>query len=195
VCDGPFTRAAAVAYVPAADTQGFRGPSVASLALTREAFSRAGGFPEYRAAEDLVFLERLQATARGIARAPRALVYWRLAPDTRRTFGRFALYSEHNLRAGRGRDWHAGVLRHYAAMAILGAGAAAAGAGAWALAVAPLWQVARAARSAWIKRRGLPFPTLAPGTILGAAALLCVIDLATLAGAIRWARSPRRAAG
>src|SRR5262249_61403654 len=137
-----------------------------------EAFAGAGGFPEYRAAEDLVFLERLQATAREITRAPRAIVHWRLAPDTRRTFRRFALYSEHNLRAGRGRDWHAGVLRHYAAMAILGVGAAAAGAGAWALAVVPAWQVARAARSAWIKRRGLPFPTPVPGPLLGAPAPL-----------------------
>jgi glycosyltransferase involved in cell wall biosynthesis len=186
VCDTFFRRCAAVAYVPPRGPQGIRGPSVASMVVRREAFEQAGRFPPFRAAEDLIFMERLFALPLRIAYASRAVVHWQLAPDVRRTFRRFALYSEHNLRAGRARFWHLGILRHYVLMALLVAALAAAGAGAWAFAALPLWQIARAGRSAWQKRAAFDFPVLDPRHVLGAAALLCVIDLATLAGAIRW---------
>jgi glycosyltransferase involved in cell wall biosynthesis len=191
VCGTYFQRCAAVAYVPSRSTSGIRGPSVASMALTREAFDRAGGFPPFRAAEDLIFLERILALPLRTAYAPRAIVQWDLAPDARLTFRRFALYSEHNLRAGRGRYWHAGVLRHYAAMGLAATAAVLAGGGGWSLLVYPLWQIARAARSARQKRRAFDFPALAPRYILGAAALLSVIDLATLAGTVHWVRLGR----
>lgn len=186
VCDSFFRRCAAVAYVPGPGVNGIRGPSVASMALSREAFDRAGGFPPFRAAEDLVFLERLLALPLRVAYAPAAVAHWELAPDALRTFRRFALYSEHNLRAGRGAHWHAGVLRHYVVMALVATAAALAGAGAWAFLLYPFWQLGRAGRSAWQKRRAFDFRTLDPRHVVGAAALLCVIDLATLAGAIRW---------
>ena len=190
VCDTFFRRCAAVAYVPAPGPHGIRGPSVASMALTREAFERAGRFPPFRAAEDLIFMEHLFALPLRIAYAPRARVHWQLAPDVRRTFRRFALYSEHNVRAGRARYWHVGVLRHYLLMGLLMAGLASTGAGAWALAIFPLWQTARAARSAWQKRAAFDFRALDPRHVFGAAALLGVIDVATLAGAIRWLVRP-----
>jgi glycosyltransferase involved in cell wall biosynthesis len=186
VCDTFFRRCAAVAYVPAPGGSGVRGPSVASMLLTRDAFERAGRFPPFRAAEDLIFMERLFALPLRIAYAPRAVVHWQLAPDARRTFRRFALYSEHNLRAQRGRYWHLGVLRHYVLMAALTAVVLGAGGGAWALAVYPLWQIARAARSAWHKRAAFDFRATDPRHVMGAAALLSLIDVATLAGAIRW---------
>lgn len=190
VCDTFFRRCAAVAYVPAPGPEGIRGPSVASMALTREAFERAGRFPPFRAAEDLIFMERLFALRLRVAYAPRARVRWQLAPDVRRTFRRFALYSEHNLRAGRGRYWHRGVLRHYVLMGLVVAALAAAGAGGWALGIPPLWQTARAGRSAWQKRAAFDFRVLDPRHVLGAAAILCVIDVATLAGAISWLVRP-----
>jgi len=185
-CDTCFRRCAAVAYVPGRGEHGIRGPSVASMALTREAFARAGEFPPFRAAEDLIFMERLCALPVRIAYAPRAVVRWQLAPDVGRTFRRFASYSEHNLRAGRGRYWHRGVLRHYVLIAFLTAAAVLAGAGASSLGIYPLWQIARAGRSAWQKRGAFDFNPIDPRHVLGAAALLSVIDAATLAGAIRW---------
>lgn len=191
VCNTYFRRCAAVAYVPPRTGHGIRGPFVASMALTHEAFDRAGGFPPFRAAEDLIFLERLLALPLRTAYAPRAVVHWELAPDARRTFRRFALYSEHNLRAGRGRYWHAGVLRHYVAMGLVITAAVLAAAGAWSLLAYPFWQIARASRSAWQKRRAFDFATLDPWHVLGAAALLCLIDVATLAGALRWLRQGR----
>jgi hypothetical protein len=156
------------------------------MVVRREAFEQAGRFPPFRAAEDLIFMERLLALPLRIAYASRAVVYWQLAPDVRRTFRRFALYSEHNLRAGRARFWHLGILRHYVLMALLVAALAAGGAGAWALAALAGWQIARAGRSAWHKRAAFEFRALDPRHVLGAAGLLCVIDLATLVGAIRW---------
>jgi glycosyltransferase involved in cell wall biosynthesis len=189
VCDDFFRRSAAVAYVPRRQANGVRGPFVASMLLTRDAFDRVGGFTPFRAAEDLIFMERLLALPLRVAHAPAAVVHWELAPDVRRTFRRFALYSEHNLRAGRGRHWHAGVLRHYVVMALLATAAALAGAGTWSLLVYPFWQFGRAARSAWQKRGAFDFPTLDPRHVFGATALLCLIDLATLAGGIRWVAS------
>ena len=191
VCDTFFRRCAAVAYVPSPGAQGIRGPSVASMALTRDAFARAGRFPPFRAAEDLIFLERLQALPLRVGHAPRAVVHWELAPDAVRTFRRFALYSDHNLRARRGRYWHLGVLRHYVFMAVLATAIVLGGGGAWALATYPFWQIARAGRSAWQKRRAFEFHALDPRVVLGAAALLCLIDAATLAGAILWLRRGR----
>jgi len=191
VCDTFFRRCAAVAYVPAPGAQGIRGPSVASMALTRDAFERAGRFPPFRAAEDLIFLERLLALPLQVAYAPHAVVHWELAPDALRTFRRFALYSDHNLRAGRGRYWHLGVLRHYVLMALVATAVVLGGGGAWALATYPFWQIARAGRSAAQKRRAFEFPTLDPRVVLGTAALLCLIDAATLAGWILWLRRGR----
>lgn len=197
VCDTYFRRCAAIAYVPPPNAEGLRGPSVVSMVLTRDAFTRAGAFPPFRAAEDLMFLERILALPLRVALAPAAAAYWEIAPDARRTFRRFALYSEHNLRAGRGRYWHAGVLRHYVLMTLVTAAAALAGAGVWSALVYPCWQLARASRSAWQKRGAFDFPTLDPRHVVGAAALLCVIDLATLTGALRWLargrpRTPRQ---
>jgi glycosyltransferase involved in cell wall biosynthesis len=191
ICDTYFRRCAAVAYVPSRSGQGIRGPFVASMAVTRDAFDRTGGFPGYRAAEDLIFLERLLALPLRTAYAIRAVVDWELAPDARRTFRRFALYSEHNLRAGRGRYWHAGVLRHYVAMGLATTAAVLAAGGAWSLLVYPFWQIARASRSAWQKRRAFDFSTLDPRHVFGGAGILCLIDLATLAGAVRWVRHGR----
>jgi hypothetical protein len=71
-------------------------------------------------------------------------------------------------------------------MTLFAAAGALAGAGAWSLLVYPSWQLARAGRSAWQKRRSFDFRTLDPRHVAGAAALLCLIDLATLTGAIRW---------
>jgi hypothetical protein len=107
------------------------------MVVSRAAFEQAGRFPPFRAAEDLIFMERLFALPLRIAYASRAVVHWQLAPDVGRTFRRFALYSEHNLRAGRGRFWHLGILRHYVLMALVVATLAAAGAGAWALSPLP----------------------------------------------------------
>ena len=189
VCDSFWTRASAIAYVPAVSSWGGRGPFVASMGVRKEAFQRLGGFPPYRAAEDLVFLERVAASRLRFAYAPQAIVHWRLAKDAVATFRRFAVYSHHNLAASWGRHWHVGLARLYAMLAggmLLGLlhGVALA------LAMVPAFFVARALKAAWQKRGSLPIGTLAPQRVLAAGLVLLVVDVATVTGALRWLRQP-----
>jgi len=187
ICDSPWARASAIAYVPARSSWGGRGPFVASMCVRRQTFTRIDGFPGYRAAEDLVFLERLAAAGSRVEYAPDATAHWRVAASPAATFRRFALYSHHNLAAGRGRYWHAGVGRLY--LVLVGCLLLALVQSAWLAAAAiPAFFLARASKAAWSKRGSLPFETLAPQRVLAAAFVLLVVDAATLVGALRWLR-------
>jgi len=185
VCDSYFRECAAIAYVPERNATGTRGPSVASCLLRREMFVRAGGFPAFRAAEDLIFIQRLAETSARAAYAPEAVVRWQIADGVRATFRRFESYSYHNLLAGWGARWHLGLARLYAGLAIA-VGGFAFSVGAWAPLIVPAFFVARACKSAYRKRTSFSFRTLAVARVLGAAGVLIVIDLATLVGFCRW---------
>jgi len=196
VCDTFFRTSAAVAYVPGRSPNGTRGPSIASAAIRRSVFDTIGGFPPFRASEDLVFMERLTRQFR-VGYAPAARAYWEIAGGLSSTHRRFAEYSWHNLEAGRGRFWHLGVARLYVGLSVAIGLAALAGLGLWASLLVPAFFLARAAKAAWQKQGSFPFETLHPGRVAGAAAVLAVIDAATLEGWARWilglpARSHRR---
>ncbi len=186
VCDTFFRTCAAVAYVPRRGPDGTRGPSIASAAILRAAFAAIGGFPPFRASEDLIFIETLRRQFR-VGHAPSALAHWELAGGWSSTYRRFAEYSWHNLEAGRGRFWHLGVARLYIGLSVAIGLAALAGVGLWAGLLLPAFFLGRAAKAAWQKRDSFPFKTLHPGRIAGVAAVLAVIDAATLEGLARWA--------
>jgi glycosyltransferase involved in cell wall biosynthesis len=186
IMDTVFRRCAAVAYVPALGAHGVRGPFVGSMAIRRETFNRVDGFPAYRAGEDLIFMERILASPIPAAYAPRAEVGWETAPNVAATFRRFALYSRENISAGLARYWHVGVARQYVGLTALALLALAAGAGAWTWLLAPLFFSARSVKAGWQKRGSLPFEALHPALLLGAAAILFVLDAATLAGTLSW---------
>ncbi|HEV3468932.1 MAG TPA: glycosyltransferase [Pyrinomonadaceae bacterium] len=184
----PFARAAAIAYAaPKQERPGgrMRGPFIASSMVRREVWRRVGGFPDLRAAEDLMFMERVEAEGCRTGWSPRATVWWQLQPTLARTYARFALYSKHNVWAGRQRHWHYGVARHYAAALLFLALALAHSA--WWLAVPALGLGGRAARSVWRHRegRGLRW-ALNPARLLYVAAITLAIDLATFTG---WAQA------
>jgi glycosyltransferase involved in cell wall biosynthesis len=185
VCDSDFRKAAAVAYVARLGTGGLRGPFVASMLVRKTALEAAGGFPGYRAAEDLILLERLLRPPRRIAEAPDAGIHWQLPAGPRALFRRFDLYSYHNLLAGRGRGWHWGVARLYMLLAVAAFATTHLAGGLYALLLLPGFFFARAAKAAWLKRRSFDFPSLRIGRVARAAALLAVIDAATLTGAMR----------
>ena len=157
------------------------GPFVASMMILPRVFEAAGGFPDLRAAEDLIFMERVSEGGARIGWAPAAIVWWQLQPTLGRTFRKFVLYSKHNIWAGRQADWHYGVARQYlAALACL----ALAGAHhpAWA-AVPAFGLLARVARSVWARREGLgPSRLFDPVQLLGVAMILLTIDGATFLG-------------
>ena len=178
-----FLQCAAAAYVASKQQRPgglMRGPSIASCLLHRNVWRTVGGFPDFRAAEDLVFIERCQQVAR-IAWAPQAVVRWQLQPSLRATFKRFALYSYHNVLAGRQRFWHYGIARKYL-VALLIVILSALHNRAWLLLLA-FAAIARVARSIWnydVQQRLLwlcnPLRLLLVGTILA------VVDVATFAG-------------
>jgi glycosyltransferase involved in cell wall biosynthesis len=188
VTDSFFARCAALAYPP--PKQGrpggrMRGPSTASMMLRRAAWRGLGGFPDLRAAEDLIFFRRAEEAGLAVAWAPRATVWWQMQPTLARTFRKFSLYSEHNARAGLQAGWHYGLARQYAAAVLLVALAAAHSA--WWLVPVGLGFGARVWLSVWRRRegRGLLW-SLNPARLAGVGLILLAIDLATFAG---WARA------
>ena len=118
-----FEECAAIAYIPAnvtVDGRRIRSRSVVSAMIKKHVWECVGGFPEgLGTAEDLIFMNRLSNAAAKVAFAPDAVVYWNIPPDFRRTFRRFATYSQHGLSAGFAKTWHLGVFRIYLASGIL----------------------------------------------------------------------------
>jgi len=183
-----FERCAALAYVPARQTgpeRNMRGPFIASSLLRRDVWQRVGGFPDLRAAEDLMFMEQIEAAGFRIAWARKATVYWQLQPTLARTFKKFILYSRHNVWAGRQRYWHYGIARQYAmalpfiVLALIHSP--------WWLIVPALGLIFRALKSIWRRReaRGLLW-LLNPLQLLSVLLIIFTIDLATFIG---WAQA------
>jgi glycosyltransferase involved in cell wall biosynthesis len=183
-----FERCAALSYPPPKqERQGgrMRGPSTASMLLRRDAWQMVGGFPDLRAAEDLIFMERLSAGGFKEGWSPGATAWWQLQPGLWRTFRKFVTYSRHNVWAGRQWDWHYGVARKYILMMPFLLLALAHSP--WWLVVPLLITLARVAKSIWQRRegRGLLW-LLNPAQFLGVAVILLTIDAATFIG---WAQA------
>jgi glycosyltransferase involved in cell wall biosynthesis len=181
-----FERCAAIAYVAPKTPHGddgslTRGRFIASSLMRREVWRRAGGFPDMRAAEDLIFMERVEAEGARTRWAPRANVRWQLQPNLARTFRRFALYSKHNVWAGRQRFWHYGIARQYAVALLFVVLAVVHSV--WWLLVPALGLAARAAKSILRHRegRGLLW-ALNPLQFAGVVLVLLTVDLATFVG-------------
>lgn len=179
-----FEKCAALSYPPAKQQRPgglMRGPSVASMLLRRKVWQAVGGFPDLRAAEDLIFMQQIERSGFKIGWAPQATVRWQLQPTLARTFRKFVLYSKHNVWAGWQRYWHYGIARQY----LIAAPFLALG-----LFYNPWWFLiplagwaARTAKSIWTRRegRGL-FWMLSPARFACIMIILATIDLATFVG-------------
>jgi glycosyltransferase involved in cell wall biosynthesis len=183
-----FERCAALVYVPPKQCRPggrMRGPSIASALLRRSVWSQVGGFPDLRAAEDLIFMEKIDPMGFKIGWAPQATVHWRIQPSLSRTFRKFVLYSKHNVWADRQRYWHYGVARQY--LMVLPFLALAVLINAWWLCVPIAWLLLRVARNIFVRREehGLIW-MLNPLRFAGVAGILLTIDLATFVG---WAQA------
>ena len=190
VIDSWFTRCAALAYLPPMEMHEggmMRGPSIVSALLRRDVWRKLGGFPDLRAAEDLVFMSGIQESGFKIKWAPQATVWWEMQPNLALTFRRFTLYSMHNVLAGRQWDWHYGVARQYVLaiafvlLAVLHSP--------WWLTGFGVWLGARIIRSIWRRRekRSLWW-ALNPLQFVTVGVIILTIDLATFVG---WARALR----
>ncbi|HKQ73718.1 MAG TPA: glycosyltransferase [Blastocatellia bacterium] len=179
-----FERCAALAYVAPKRLragQWMRGPVIPSSLIRREVWEGVGGFPDLRAAEDLMFMEAIERKGYKIAWAPQAVVWWRMPPTFRDAFRRFALYSIHNVRIGRQYDWHYGVLRQYVAYVILTILALAWSGWFWFGVV--IGYGARVAKGIWARREGRGVLwAINPIQFTLVAAVLLTVDAAMFAG-------------
>ena len=179
-----FDKAAAIAYVPALQPGQIRTKSIASCLLRKSIWEKAGGFPDWRATEDLVFIEKADKAAGKIATAVTAMVSWKLRPGLSSTFRKFTLYSAYNVWAGRQAFWHYGIARQYLLLlpfVLLGIFHS----WLWLLAI-PAWLGARTAKRAWMHRYEFGTKALLNPVLLFLVALITIsIDMATYTGWIR----------
>lgn len=188
---GFFQKCAAFAYVPPQRSEGIRGKFIASSLIHKKVWEAVGGFPDLRAAEDLIFMEKAEKMGFPAEIAPNALVYWSLRPDLASTFEKFVLYSKHNVWAGRQWDWHYGVLKQYFLLApfLLLAGFHTW----WWLLAFPLWLIARTTKRILMHRYEYGLAHLInPMVVLGVVLLVVVIDMATFVGWVQamWRTTP-----
>jgi len=184
VTDSFFTQCAAVAYlshrVPRENGL-VRGPFIASSLVRRDVWHAVGGFPELRAAEDLIFFEEIERQGYKFKWAPKATVHWEIRPGLWSTFRRFLLYSCVNVWAQRQNQWHYGVARLY----LLGLPffILAAWKSAWWLLVPLVALSVRVGRRLWLWRegRGLLW-VLNPLRFACVLVITLTLDLATFSG-------------
>ena len=174
--------AQALAFVGPFSGDGCRPWFTASCLIHRSAWRKAGGFPEHlRAAEDLVFFNRIRSAGLKVARCAKADVQWSLARNVLGVFRRLRLYSTHHLAAGLWRTWHLRVFIMDLVALIL-------------FIVAVVWPpmaivllisvTARVFRSAYERRLNVSDgQAFRPDRLLRVAVLLFVADLAAWIGA------------
>ncbi len=185
VTNNLFEKCAALAYVAPQGKATIRGKFIASSLMKREVWEKVGGFPDLRAAEDLIYMEAVESHKYQTAFAPAAKVNWQLRSNSISTFQKFVLYSKHNALAGRQWDWHYGTAKYYfplIAFIIL----IVVHSWWWMIAIV-LWIFARSARRILVHRYEFGIaPLFNPLTFTGVALMILLIDIATFVG---WGRA------
>lgn len=185
VINNYFEKIAALSYVPAQNKDVIRGWTIASYLIKKKAWKAVGGFPDFRAAEDLMFMEAVEKHGFRSVRAPDAIIYWHLRPNLSSTFHKFILYSKHNVFAGRQWQWHYGIAKQY--LLVLPFIFLAVFHSWWWLLGILAWAAMRTAKRILLHRYefGLT-PLFNPLIFLGVACLIITIDFATFIG---WAQA------
>jgi len=194
IIDSFFTECAAIAYVPP-PTKTPEGPvrpySIVSALMPRAAWEAAGGFPEdLRSAEDLIFMQKVEAAGFRIVRAPSAIVHWSIQPGWWQTFRRFVVYARNNMRDGLWRNWQRRLFMRYGALLLLSVFTFFVGGARWLTLPAALWLAlmsARALRALFQNREYYPASLVRSILRLSLIVpILALIDLATFVGTARW---------
>ena len=193
VVDTVFKKCSVMAYVaPPVEVEGklVRTRSVASLLMKRSVWQAVGGFPEdLRSAEDLLFMNRIEAQNFRIAYAPDARVFWQVQPTPWLTFKRFVTYARNNMRAGLWRQWQAPIFKRYGLLLLLTLPVFWFGVR-WLVVTLGLWLgmlLARAAVAIWRNRNVYPGGALDDAIrMLVLAPLIALLDAATFTGTMQW---------
>ncbi len=184
ITDHFFEKCAAIAYVPPSREGRIRAKTIASCLLKKEVWEKTGGFPAWRATEDLVFMEKAEQLGYKAGTAPAAMLYWYLRPGLSSTYKKFKLYSKWNVWAGRQAYWHYGLLKQYMLIP-LSVLAAIFHRWYWLLLI-PVWMLARVMKRIFDHRREFGISSLFnPAIIAGVFAVTFTIDMATFAGWIQ----------
>jgi glycosyltransferase involved in cell wall biosynthesis len=199
IVDTFFKECAAIAYLPPPveiDGAFLRSRSIASALMRREVWAAVGGFPEdLRSAEDLLFMQRIEAHGFREQRAPEAMVHWNIQPNLWRTFKRFVAYARNNIRAGLWRQWQAAIFVRYALLAVITLPVIVFGARSLIIPVG-FWLgllVARALKALRLNRK--VYPAGLGRNLLRLFVLLPIIaslDLAAFVGSLNWLLLDRR---
>lgn len=161
-------------------------PSSRSLALTREAFEAAGGYPEWlEVGEDMYLNHRLVDQGAAIELAPGAVAFWRIRPTLASTWRQYRRYAEGDALAGMYPKRHVIRFGTYAF-----AGFALVSGRPWARALALLGGLAYASRP--IRRAIHRSPRRAPAIVLALPAVMAFIDAAKMWGYLRGLARKRR---
>jgi len=194
VVDTLFKQCAVMAYVaPPVEMDGrsIRSRSVASVLMKRKVWQAVGGFPEHlRSAEDILFMDKIDASDFRVAHASNALVHWQVKGTPWLTFKRFVTYARNNMRAGLWRQWQGPILQRYGFL--LAAGLPVFWFGVkWLLVPLLLWVLMLAGRAAvalWRNRGCYPAgPSRNVVRLLVLIPLIALIDAATISGTLQWA--------
>jgi glycosyltransferase involved in cell wall biosynthesis len=176
-----FEKCATITYVAPRKPGAIRCKFIASALINKRVSEAVGGFPDLRAAEDLMFMEAVEAAGFHTVTATQAMVHWQLGPNLTSTFRKFTLYSKHNVWAGRQWDWHHGVVRQYLFLVLFLVLAFLHSL--WWLLGIPLWLFARTTKRILAHRFEFGAATLFnPLVFFGVAGLILVIDAATFVG-------------
>ena len=185
-----FDKCAAITYVPPMIPGKIRGKFIASSMIKKEVWETTGGFPDWRAAEDLAFMEKAEKAGYMALDASYALVHWQLRQGIISTFKRFDLYSKWNVWAGKQAAWHYGVARQYAFM-LISLLLAIFHSWYWILAI-PAWLMARVAKRILLHRYEFGIATLFNPFVFGTVLFITlVIDTATFTGWIKAILNPK----
>ena len=204
VTDTFFKECAAIAYVPPpvpmSDGASIRPRSIASALLRRDVWAAVDGFPEdLRSAEDLLFMDRVEAAGYRAGFAPKAQIHWNVKPTLGSTFSRFIVYSRNNIRAGLWRQWQKAILIRYAVLFVLVVLAAIFDPR-WLWVPVVLWLAMLAARAVVsIRRNRRCYPASPFRNVVRVALIMCVLaalDAAAIIGSVQWllldaVRSPK----
>jgi len=198
VTDTFFQECAAIAFVPPpVSVQGelMRTRSTASMLLRRSVWQKVGGFPEdLRSAEDLLFMDRIEAASYRISHAPNAKVYWSMPPTLWKTLRRFLAYSHNNIRARLWQSWQASIFKRYVTLGLLAVVGFLLNFK-WLLLPIGLWLLMLLARALVASRRNANCYPAGTGRFLlrliVIAPVLAVIDFAAIAGSAGWLLTDR----
>lgn len=189
-----YQRCSAMAYLsPPSEIEGklVRSRSVASLLMKRNVWQEVGGFPEnLRSAEDLNFMNKIDAAGFRIAYAPEALVHWQLQKNPWHTFRRFVAYARSNMQAGLWREWQAAIFQRYGLLIVSALPVFVVGLR-WLWITLLLWVMMLAARALvaiWRNRFCYPGSLLENvARLLVLVPLIAMLDAATFIGTLQWA--------